>query len=39
MRDDDVFLEQNIYSISEVNEPTRVDLEYMAAVGVNHYYI
>jgi hypothetical protein len=34
MRDDDVFLEPAIYSIAEVLEPSKIDLEYMGLVGV-----
>lgn len=34
MREEDVFLEQNIYEIYEINEPLKVDLEFMKLVGV-----
>lgn len=34
MREEDVFLEQNIYGIAEINEPLKVDLEFMKVVGV-----
>jgi hypothetical protein len=29
MRIEDVFLESSIYSIAEVNEPLKVDIEFM----------
>lgn len=38
IRQDDVFLEPAIYSISELNDPLRVDLEYMKNVGVIYIF-
>lgn len=34
MREEDVFLEQTIYGIAEINEPLKVDLDFMKTVGV-----
>jgi hypothetical protein len=34
MRHDDVFLDQAIYRIAEVNDPLKVDLDFMKSVGV-----